>query len=226
MTHSAGQPLPSSPGVDDEPVDTPRGDVVEPRESDVRDRFEPAADDVEPRGSRLNTDEDPGTPVAEAPETPDARADEPEVARRDEQLASDRDETADVTDRLDEPAATDGVEPAASASADEPARAPSDGNLAPGAPTDDPMAPAWDAGGVEQYRGRWRELQLRFVDDPYAATGEAAALVDDAVSALTQRLTAQKASLDGWQTAGRDDTEVLRMAMQRYRVFLDRLLAS
>jgi hypothetical protein len=106
----------------------------------------------------------------------------------------------------------------------EPARAPADGNLAPGQTANDPVAALWGANLVERYRGEWRDLQLRFVDDPRAATGEAANLVDSAVTSLTNTLVAQKQSLDGWQSAEGDDTEVMRMALRRYRDFLDRLL--
>jgi hypothetical protein len=134
-------------------------------------------------------------------------ADAPSVAdRNDEQ-----------TDRLD-PATSRGTD------AEEPSRAPSDGKLAPGAATDDPVAALWGSNLVERYRGEWRELQLRFVDDPHTATDRAAHLVDDAVQALTNRLTAQKQALDGWQSVDGDDTEVLRVALRRYRDFLDRLL--
>jgi hypothetical protein len=103
-------------------------------------------------------------------------------------------------------------------------RAPSDGQLPPGASADDPVAALWGADLVQRYRGRWQELQLRFVDDPHAATEQAAHLVDEAVDSLTGALTDQKRSLDGWQRQGRDDTEELRNALQRYRGFLDRLL--
>jgi hypothetical protein len=103
-------------------------------------------------------------------------------------------------------------------------RAPSDGQLPPGASADDPVAALWGADLVQQYRGRWQELQLRFVDDPHAATEQAAHLVDEAVDSLTGALGDQKRSLDGWQRQERDDTEELRNALQRYRGFLDRLL--
>jgi hypothetical protein len=81
----------------------------------------------------------------------------------------------------------------------------------------------WGTDLVEGYRSQWRELQLRFVDDPHAATGEAAGLVEEAVQSRTGAITAQKQALDGWQSADSDDTEVVRVAM-RYRGFLDHLV--
>jgi hypothetical protein len=107
---------------------------------------------------------------------------------------------------------------------DEPARAPSDGNLGPGQAPNDPVAALWGADLVERYRIQWRELQLTFVDDPQRATGAAATLVDDAVASLTNTLLAQKQALDGWQSTQGDDTEVMRVALRNYRDFLDRLL--
>ena len=107
---------------------------------------------------------------------------------------------------------------------DEPARAPSDGNLGPGQAPNDPVAALWGADLVERYRIQWRELQLTFVDDPQRATGAAANLVDDAVASLTNTLLAQKQALDDWQSTKGDDTEVLRVALRNYRDFLDRLL--
>lgn len=107
---------------------------------------------------------------------------------------------------------------------DEPRRGPSDGQLAPGGSAEDPVAALWGSDLVEHYRELWRQLQLRFVDDPRGATGDSGALVDDAVRALTTTLTDQKQALDGWQGTTGDDTEVLRSALTRYRAFLDRLL--
>jgi hypothetical protein len=96
--------------------------------------------------------------------------------------------------------------------------------LRPDAKADDPVAALWGTDLVDEYRTRWQRLQLGFVDDPQAATHEAARLVDEAVQSLTGALNAQKRSLDEWQDRDRDDTEVLRTALQRYRDFLDRLL--
>jgi hypothetical protein len=110
------------------------------------------------------------------------------------------------------------------ADAGEPDRAPSDGQLAPGASATDPVAALWGADLVSRYRGQWQLLQLRFVDDPHTATREAAGLVDDAVHSLTSSLEEQKRGLDDWQADDTDDTEVMRVALRRYRDFLDRLL--
>ncbi|RLP99134.1 hypothetical protein [Micromonospora sp. CV4] len=81
-----------------------------------------------------------------------------------------------------------------------------------------------DADAAQRFRDRWRDVQLRFVDDPQAAAGEAQSLVEEAIQALASALAAQKNELGGWQDAGSADTEQLRMAVRRYRDFLDRVL--
>ncbi|WP_406078458.1 hypothetical protein [Micromonospora sp. NBC_00858] len=81
-----------------------------------------------------------------------------------------------------------------------------------------------DADTAQAFRDRWRDVQLRFVDDPQAAAAEAQALVEEAIQALASALAAQKTTLGGWQDAGSADTEHLRVAVRRYRDFLDRVL--
>ncbi|WP_422734766.1 hypothetical protein ACN26Y_13145 [Micromonospora sp. WMMD558] len=85
-------------------------------------------------------------------------------------------------------------------------------------------ATLFDTGEAQGFRDRWRDVQLRFVDDPRAAAGEAQALVDEAIQALASALSAQKQKLGAWQDAGSADTEQLRMAVRQYRDFLDRVL--
>ncbi|MFF0471435.1 hypothetical protein ACFYPX_28855 [Micromonospora zamorensis] len=81
-----------------------------------------------------------------------------------------------------------------------------------------------DTDTAQGFRDRWRDVQLRFVDDPQAAAGEAQSLVEEAIQALSSALAAQKTTLGGWQDAGSADTEQLRMAVRNYRDFLDRVL--
>ncbi|MBO4210060.1 hypothetical protein [Micromonospora echinofusca] len=78
--------------------------------------------------------------------------------------------------------------------------------------------------GTQEYRDRWREVQLRFVDDPRAAAGEAREVVGDAIEAVARALAARRDELDGWQQSGSEDTEQLRVVVRRYRDLLDRLL--
>jgi hypothetical protein len=73
---------------------------------------------------------------------------------------------------------------------------------------------------AQPLRDRWRDVQLRFVDDPKGATAEAAGLVDEAVDKLSQALRDHRGSF----AKGSDDTESLRIELRGYRDILDRLL--
>ncbi|WP_262284696.1 hypothetical protein [Micromonospora sp. MA102] len=77
---------------------------------------------------------------------------------------------------------------------------------------------------AQDFRDRWRDVQLRFVDDPQAAVGEAQSLVEEAIEALSAALREQKTRLGSWQESGSTDTEQLRVAVRGYRDFLDRVL--
>ncbi|GAA0450084.1 hypothetical protein Aca07nite_43800 [Actinoplanes capillaceus] len=86
-------------------------------------------------------------------------------------------------------------------------------------PLSGPVA-LFPGGDVESLRERWRDIQLRFVDDPKVATGEAAGLVDEAVDKLAKALREHRGSL----STGTDETEALRVELRSYRDILDRLL--
>jgi hypothetical protein len=66
---------------------------------------------------------------------------------------------------------------------------------------------------------------LRFVDDPRLAAQEAEALVGEAIDGFTAALTARREELAQWRSQSTDDTEELRVALRRYREFLDRVIA-
>jgi hypothetical protein len=87
-----------------------------------------------------------------------------------------------------------------------------------------PPTTIWSEGTVNDMRGRWQAVQLRFVDDPAAVTGEMQALVGEAVQTLSAALTDRQRELDSWSRSGGHDTEQLRSAVQRYRDFYELLL--
>ena len=96
--------------------------------------------------------------------------------------------------------------------------------LLPGDIPGEPVAVLIAADAAQGLRDRWRDLQLRFVDDPRGAANDAQTLVNEAVQALTDALAAQRNDLGGWQATQSGDTEQLRMVVRRYREFLNRLL--
>jgi hypothetical protein len=90
-------------------------------------------------------------------------------------------------------------------------------------PAEQPLE-VWSSGRAEEYRDRWRQVQVRFLDDPRSAAEQAEGLVSEVLDALTQALDGQKRALDGWRSAGHVDTERLRVCVRGYRDLLDRVL--
>jgi len=81
-------------------------------------------------------------------------------------------------------------------------------------------------GDAEQFRGRWSKIQISFVDEPRSAVQQADALVSEIMQRLTRTFADERSSLERqWDTGEDVDTEALRQALRRYRVFFDRLLA-
>jgi len=76
------------------------------------------------------------------------------------------------------------------------------------------------------FRRRWTELQTSFVDEPRRAVQQADELVAGVMKRLAETFARERASLEHQWDRGEDvTTEDLRIAMQRYRSFFDRLLS-
>ena len=76
-------------------------------------------------------------------------------------------------------------------------------------------------------RSRWDDVQAGFVDDPRAAVQQAQALVKSLVDELVNTFSRERDNLEGqWNSGGNVDTEALRVALQRYRSFFNRLLST
>lgn len=75
------------------------------------------------------------------------------------------------------------------------------------------------------YRARWESIQASFVDEPRRAVEEADALVRDLTGRIADVFTRQRSSLEQqWDRGGDVSTEDLRVALQRYRDYFNRLL--
>jgi ElaB/YqjD/DUF883 family membrane-anchored ribosome-binding protein len=80
---------------------------------------------------------------------------------------------------------------------------------------------------VEQLRERWQAIQAAFVDEPQDAVQQADALVTDVIKRLTKTFQETKDSLETQLgEAGDVSTEDLRVGLQRYRTFFERLLQT
>jgi hypothetical protein len=77
------------------------------------------------------------------------------------------------------------------------------------------------------FRGRWNAVQVRFVDEPRGSVQEADGLVAELMQRLAQTFSEERASLESrWEKGSDVSTEDLRVALQRYRSFFDRLLST
>ena len=79
---------------------------------------------------------------------------------------------------------------------------------------------------TEQLRSRWTEIQAGFVDEPRRAVEQADALVADVMTRVAQVFAHERETLEHqWGQGNSVTTEDLRVALQRYRSFFDRLLS-
>lgn len=132
------------------------------------------------------------------------------------------------------PASADTVEPGRSEQADEDAEAaplssdPSQaaaGEHEPGA--DRERSPLLPQGEAVEFQTRWKALQTSFVDEPRRAVEEGDTLVAELMQKLANSFAEERQSLETQWDRGDDvSTEDLRIALQRYRSFFDRLLSA
>jgi hypothetical protein len=153
-------------------------------------------------------------------------------------LASGREDTPSET--VEEPRRVDDDAAAREGQPAEPAR-PDVGGTESAASTAMPAAAGAtdadaDASGSEpllgrdeagEYQSRWESIQTGFVDEPRRAVEQADALVADAMQRLAETFSEERKNLEGQWDRGDDvSTEDLRVALQRYRSFFDRLLSA
>jgi len=87
-------------------------------------------------------------------------------------------------------------------------------------------APLFAAADATTLRGRWADVQAGFVDEPRRAVEQADALVADVMKRLAESFAGERKALEQqWDRGDQVTTEDLRVALQRYRSFFDRLLS-
>ena len=92
---------------------------------------------------------------------------------------------------------------------------------------DDQLTPLFQEGEREELQTRWETLQTRFVDDPSTTVEQADELVADLMQRLAESFAEERRSLESQWSSGDDvSTEDLRIALQRYRSFFERLLSA
>ena len=78
----------------------------------------------------------------------------------------------------------------------------------------------------DRLRSRWGETQSHFVDAPRSSVEDADSLVAEVIQLLATNFAEERANLERqWEQGDDVDTEQLRLALQRYRSFFDRLLS-
>ena len=76
-------------------------------------------------------------------------------------------------------------------------------------------------------RSRWDDIQAVFVDDPADCVQKADTLVAEVVEQVTAGFSEARSRLEAqWAKGEQASTEDLRLALQRYREFFQRLLAA
>ena len=90
-------------------------------------------------------------------------------------------------------------------------------------PQGEPLAALFQPEQAGQFRTRWDQVQIGFVDDPRQAVQQADELVAQVMRDMAETFARQRAAIEA--DVGDGDTENLRMALQRYRSFFQRLLA-
>jgi len=90
----------------------------------------------------------------------------------------------------------------------------------------DASAPLFPSEELHGLRTRWKEIQTAFVDEPRKAVEQADGLVASAMKRLAEVFAEERSGLEKqWDRGESVSTEDLRVALQRYRAFFDRLLS-
>ena len=92
---------------------------------------------------------------------------------------------------------------------------------------DDGHASLFRDNDAADLKKRWSDIQGGFVDEPRKAVEQADSLVADVMKRLAEGFTTERAGLEKqWDRGDNVTTEDLRVALQKYRSFFDRLLAA
>ncbi|MEV1287596.1 hypothetical protein [Micromonospora sp. NPDC049679] len=224
------------PAVEAEPapVDAPQGDQEEAVHA-TPGRTDPDADGADgadgPRSAGdLDDEDDAGeddgggvTAHGDAGDLFDSAEELDEEDQPDEEFDDEEPESDVESEDVQETAHDDALSATGAAAGAAVGAMPATG-LRPGDVAESPIA-VWSEERAQSYRDQWHDVKAIFVDAPEEAVAQAQALVADAVHALAETLLAEQMNLDPRRQSLSPDTETLRMAMRRYRDFLDRVLA-
>jgi hypothetical protein len=93
-------------------------------------------------------------------------------------------------------------------------------------PANEDLRPLFSNDSIEAFRSRWDSIQTGFVDEPRKSVNEADKLVAEVMKKMAVMFTEERDKLEKqWDGGDNVSTEDLRLALQRYRLFFNRLLA-
>jgi hypothetical protein len=79
---------------------------------------------------------------------------------------------------------------------------------------------------VDQFWAEWNAIQAKFVDNPETSVEAADSLVAQVMKRLAEVFSEEREQLESqWRQGEEVSTENLRVALQRYRSFFNRLLS-
>jgi hypothetical protein len=88
------------------------------------------------------------------------------------------------------------------------------------------LDPLFSADLADEYRARWTAVQGSFVDDPREAVQQGDELVAQVMKSLAESFAHERDALENQLSGGGEaSTEMLRVALRRYRSFFERLLS-
>jgi hypothetical protein len=105
-----------------------------------------------------------------------------------------------------------------------PVKGPQPETLDKGAAVSGPM-PLFSESEMGDFRSQWGHIQTGFVDEPRRTVEDADKLVAAVMQRLAEGFANERSGLEKeWDSGDNVSTEDLRVALQRYRSFFDRLL--
>jgi len=211
-------------------------------QNEQNERFDPMSEqpheglttqDIVSGSRRKDVDPDTGQPIVErsarlqpagamAPDAPDAR----EAARDQPPQRMGADAAAPTSrERLSERDAS-AYAGGAGTEAGRAGAAPTRAAGRPGQVETAPMSLLSDD-AADAFHARWDAIQTGFVDEPRRVVEQADSLVAEVMRQLAETFAQERAGLERqWARGGDVSTEDLRLALQRYRSFFQRLLSA
>ena len=92
--------------------------------------------------------------------------------------------------------------------------------------TEERAGPLFATEEAKNYRAQWETVQVGFVDEPRRAVEQADHLVAEAIKRLAEVFADERQKLERqWDKGENVSTEDLRLGLQRYRSFFERLMS-